>query len=71
MEEVYVSGVVVGLLHRGPLAHDGQNVERGRRGPLVRTARHARQVEALPDSPSQSLTCCILVELSVLHTFVS
>ena len=54
IEKVDVSGVVVGLLQRGPLAHDGQVDERGRRGPLVRTARHAGQVEALPDSPSQS-----------------
>ena len=42
-----VSGVVVRLLHRGPLAHDGQVDERGRRGPLVGTARQARQVHAL------------------------
>ena len=38
IEEVDVSGVVVGLLHRGPLPHDGQIDEGGRRGPLVRTS---------------------------------
>ena len=52
LEELDVPGAVVGPPRRGALAHERQVGERRRRGPLVRPARHARQVEALHEAAS-------------------